>query len=227
VAARVVTYRREKWAIDSFAPYKSPGINGILLALLQEGWRILVPYLVKIFRACLVTGYIPAIWHQVKFVFIPTPSKNSYCGRTDFRLISLTLFLLKTMDRLVDRPLRDEILPLIPLHPNQHAYQVGKSVETALHQLVVWVKALDLRETALGVFLHIEGAFNNTSYTPCVLLFSNMGLTTPSYSGLELPCRAAWLQQLLVDLPRVLRYLAVVQQEMFCHHSYAALLLMI
>jgi len=60
---------------------------------------------------------------------------------------------------------RDEPLALVPLHPNQHAYQAGKSVETVLHQLVVWVeKALDQQETALGVFLDTEGAFNNTCY---------------------------------------------------------------
>ena len=65
----------------------------------------------------------------------------------------------------MDRFLRDEILALKPLHPNQHAYQAGKYVETALHQLVVWVeKALDQQEIALGIFLDIEGAFNNTSY---------------------------------------------------------------
>jgi hypothetical protein len=38
-------------------------------------------------------------------------------------------------------------------------------VETALHQLVVWVeKALDQQEIALGAFLDIEGAFNNNCY---------------------------------------------------------------
>ena len=41
------------------------------------------------------------------------------------------------MDRLVDRYLQDEALALMPLHPNQHAYQVGKSVEKKLHQFVV------------------------------------------------------------------------------------------
>jgi len=72
----------------------------------------------------------------------------------------------------VDRFLRDEILALQPLHPNQHAYQAGKSVETALHQLIVRVeKALDQQEIALGVFLDIEGAFDNTSYdTMCSAL---------------------------------------------------------
>jgi hypothetical protein len=65
----------------------------------------------------------------------------------------------------VDRFLRDEILLLKPLHPNQHAYQAGKSVEAALLQLVVWVeKALDEQEIALSVFLDIEGTFSNTSY---------------------------------------------------------------
>jgi len=86
VAVRVVNYRREKWAIDSFAPYKSPLMDGIFLALLQEGWRIFDPYMVKILLVCLVTGYIPAIWHQVKFVFIHKPNKNSYSGPRDLNL---------------------------------------------------------------------------------------------------------------------------------------------
>ena len=161
---RIITHRRVEWAIESFAPYKSPGMDGIFPALLQEGRGVLIPYLVKIFRACLVTGYVPVVWRHVKVVFIPKPGRSSYCGPRDFRPISLTSFLLKTMERLVDRFLRDEILALQPLHPNQHAYQAGKSVEMALHQLVVWVeKALD-QQIALGIFLDIEGAFDNTSY---------------------------------------------------------------
>jgi hypothetical protein len=44
------------------------------------------------------------------------------------------------MERLVDRYLKDVALALVPLHHNQHAYQAGKLVETAFHQLAVWVK---------------------------------------------------------------------------------------
>jgi hypothetical protein len=165
VAVKIVTQQRVEWPIDSFSLYKSPGTDGILLALLQEGREVLIPYLIRTFCACLATGYVPAVWRQVKVAFIPKPGRNSYCGPKDFRPIRLTPFLLKTMGRVVDRFLRDEILVHKPLHPNQHAYQAGKSVETALHQLVVWVeKALDHQEIALGVFLDIEGAFNNISY---------------------------------------------------------------
>jgi hypothetical protein len=110
VAAKVVTCRRVEWAIDSFAPYKSPGVDGIFPALLQQGREILIPYLIKIFRACLVTGYVPTVWRQVKVMFIPKPGRRSYCGPKDFRPISLTSFLLKILERLVDRFLRDEIL---------------------------------------------------------------------------------------------------------------------
>ena len=131
-------------------------MDGIFSTLLQEGREILIPYLAKMFCACLAMGYVPVIWRQVKLVFILKPD-SSYCGPKDFRPISLTYFLLKTMERLVDRFLRDEVLTLQPLHPNQHAYQAGKSVETALHQLVERVeKALDQQEIALGVFLDIE-----------------------------------------------------------------------
>ena len=74
-----------EWANDPFAPYKSPRMNGIIL-----GWRIGVPYLVKIFYACLAIGYVPVIWRQVKVVFIPNPGRNSYSGPRDFRPLSLT-----------------------------------------------------------------------------------------------------------------------------------------
>jgi hypothetical protein len=101
----------------------------------------------------------------VKPLFIPKPVRNSYSGPKDYRPTSLTSFLHKTMERLVDRYLRDEALALVPLHPNQHAYQAGKSVETALHQLILRVEnVLDQQETALGVFLDIEGAFRSTCY---------------------------------------------------------------
>jgi hypothetical protein len=85
--------------------------------------------------------------------------------------------LLKTTERLVDRYLRDETLAFKPLHPNQHAYQTGKSVDTALHQLVVRVeKALDQREIALGDFLNIEGAFNSTSYDSTCMALARHGV---------------------------------------------------
>jgi len=86
-------------AINSFAPYKSPGMEGIV-----------VSFLVRTFHACLATGYAPDIRCQVKVVFIPKPGRNSYTRPRDCKPISIILFLLKTMEGLVDRFLRDKTL---------------------------------------------------------------------------------------------------------------------
>ena len=89
MAARFITCGRVVWAIDSFAPYKSPGMDEIFPALLQEGLKVLIPYLVNIFRAYLATGYVPAIWLQVKVVFMPKPCRDS-CGGPKNSVLSVS-----------------------------------------------------------------------------------------------------------------------------------------
>jgi hypothetical protein len=127
----------------------------------------------------------------VKVVFIPKPGKATYGGPKDFRPISLTSFLFKTMERLVDRFIRDEMAGNSPLHLNQDAYQAGKSTETALHQLVVRVeKVLDQKQTALGIFLDIKGAFNNTSYDSISAALARHGVIHTIIDELGLPWKA-------------------------------------
>jgi len=94
------------------------------------------------------------------------------------------------MERLVDSHLRDEVPVLVPLHPNQQAYQARKSVETAVHRLVVRVeKVLDRQETALCVLLGIEGAFNNTCYDNMCDVLSDMGVIIAMCGGIWPPWR--------------------------------------
>jgi hypothetical protein len=69
------------------------------------------------------------------------------------------------MEKLVERHIRDDSLMKCPLHQNQHAYQAGKSTETALHNVVTRIEnAIEHRDIALGAFLDIEGAFDRTSF---------------------------------------------------------------
>jgi hypothetical protein len=89
VATKVVTYGRVACAIDSFATYKILGMDGIFPALLQDKREAVVPYLVRIFRACLATGYVPATWRKVKTVFKPKPGRDSFGGPEDYRPIGL------------------------------------------------------------------------------------------------------------------------------------------
>lgn len=69
-------------------------------------------------------------WREAKVVFIPKAGRGCHEGAKDFRPISLTSFLLKTLERLVDRFLKEGPLRDYPLEEGQHAYREGKSTES-------------------------------------------------------------------------------------------------
>lgn len=51
------------------------------------------------------------------------------------------------------------------IHPKQHAYQAGKSAESALHHMVSRIeKALNIGQLALGAFIDLIGAFSNMTF---------------------------------------------------------------
>jgi hypothetical protein len=105
--------------------------------------------------------FILIAWRQVKMTFIPKTGKPDYTEAKGYRPIFLSSFLLKTMEKLVDRHITDSALRIHPQHRNQHAYQIGKSTETALHNVVTCIDiAIEHKDIALGAFLDIEGIFD-------------------------------------------------------------------
>jgi hypothetical protein len=55
-------------------------------------------------------GFIPTTWRQVKVTFIPKPGKLDYTEAMAYRLTSFYFFLLKTMEKPVDRHIGDSAL---------------------------------------------------------------------------------------------------------------------
>lgn len=165
-AIEIGTEEQIKWAINSFKPFKSPGPDQIIPALLQAGLDALMPYLIRIFRSSIATGYIPSTWRRARVVFIPKVGGKDPTQAKSYRPISLTSFLLKTQEKLIDKWLRSTTLNLHPLHAYQHAFRAGRSTDTALYQLTEKIQnSLDHKEISLCAFLDIEGAFDNTSHT--------------------------------------------------------------
>jgi ribonuclease HI len=164
LARNIVTERRLMWAFRSMSPFKSPGEDKIFPALIQKGMQYLATPICYILRASLAIGYIPKIWQTARVAFVPKPGRLDYSEAKSFRPISLTSFLLKGLEKLVDRFLREGPLMRLPLHPRQHAFQAGKSTESALHQLVERLeRAVEHNQFALAIFFDIEGAFNNVT----------------------------------------------------------------
>ncbi|XP_075974068.1 uncharacterized protein LOC142975223 [Anticarsia gemmatalis] len=165
IANKIVTADRMAWAIKSFQPFKSAGLDMIFPALLQWQKDETIKHLLPIYRACIAFKYIPKLWRKAKVVFLPKPGKEDYTHAKAFRPISLTSFLLKTLERLVDIYLRDGVLKNNPLHPQQHAYRKGKSTESALHKVVHKIEsAFTNKASTLASFIDIEGAFDKTMH---------------------------------------------------------------
>jgi hypothetical protein len=61
-------------------------------------------------------GFIPTAWRQVKVTFIPKPGKLDYSEAKAYCPISPSFFLLKMMEKLVDRHIRDGALKQYPPH---------------------------------------------------------------------------------------------------------------
>lgn len=161
----IVNNERVKWAIESFLPYKSPGLDGVYPKLLQVLGVYITPVLTFIYGEALVIGYTLKSWQGVGVVFIPKPGKSDYTMPKSFRPISLTSFLVKCLERLVERHVRDIFTRNGREFVVQHAFQEGKSNESALHELTkVIEKTISDKEYALATFMDIEGAFDNVSF---------------------------------------------------------------
>lgn len=152
-----------RWTVHSFNPFKSAGMDEIFPALLQKAKDAVVPVLKIIFIKSHTLGHIPFKWRKVKLIFIPKAGKKPNYEAKSFRPISLSSFCLKTMERIIDRHIKETVLKDNPLHENQFAYQEGKSTEAALKKVTNAIKR-NLKNYVLGSFIDIAGAFDNTSY---------------------------------------------------------------
>ena len=148
-------------AAKRFDPYKGPGPDGIYPIMIQKALETpLRERYRNLFIASLRTGYIPRGWREGRGVFIPKPGKDSYMDKKSYRMITLSSFQLKWMERLVLWYLERNKQVQSKTNKRQFGFKPGVSCETALHQLVKRVeKALENQEYAVGVFLDIQNAF--------------------------------------------------------------------
>ena len=112
-------------------------------------------------------NYIPFKWREVKVIFISKAGKASHVNPNDFRPISLSSFILKTIERLLDMYIRQAINKSL-LSDSQHAYYKGKSTEIALHSIVSKIeKSLYYKEYTLIAFsIRLQSICGNL---PCMI----------------------------------------------------------
>lgn len=172
----IVTYHSLHWAVNTFGPYKSPGMDGIYPKMLQESVTIIGNTLIDILNFCLENTYVPKSWREIKVVFIPKAGKIQHNTVKDYRPISLSSFMLKTLERILDEFVRDNI-GVNHLSGSQHAYIKGRSVDSALHSVVHHIeRSLLFKDYTMGAFLDVEGAFNNIKSSAIQIALTQTGI---------------------------------------------------
>ena len=86
-------------------------------------------------------------------IFLPKPGKESYFEAKSFRMITLTSFQLKWLERLILYHINDDKNVQAKLSASQYGFRAGVSTETALHEFVRRVEQrLVRKKLALGIF---------------------------------------------------------------------------
>ena len=153
-------------AVSGFAVHKTPGPDEVYPECLRHLPEQMIDYLATLFRASVSLSYVPRAWKLARVVFIPKSGKADYGDPRSFRPITLTSFILKTLERLVQWQLEATELRLMPLHRNQFGFRKGLSTEHAISKTLSTLENLKRsKKPAIAIFLDIKGAFDNVSYT--------------------------------------------------------------
>ena len=160
-----ITEETVRAVFNSFGPDKIGGCDEIKPKALQNLPEIAIKRLTTLFKAIIEIGYTPKIWRESRVAFIPKQGKTDYTDARAWRPISLSTFLIKSIEKLVLWQLDELSLINDSLSKDQHAFRAGYSTESALSDFVDSVESSILRQQyALGVFLDIKGAFDNCKH---------------------------------------------------------------
>ena len=150
-------------ALRRFKPNKAPGPDGLKPIVFRHFPPNIIEALTLLFQVCIALGHTPSKWRDTRVIFLPKPGKKSYDIPKAYRPISLSNFLLKTLERLVVWKM-DADLEKKPLHTNQHGFTKGKCTESAISSTADYIEQfLFERQHCLGVFLDISSAFDSIS----------------------------------------------------------------
>lgn len=89
VGRQMITKDKLTWAVKNFDPYKSAGLDGIILAMLPNLLCSTSDMHVYIFPGSLTLGHI-SVWMEGKGAFIPKAGKSNRTSPKDFRPISFS-----------------------------------------------------------------------------------------------------------------------------------------
>ena len=173
-------------AINEFQPFKAPGPDELYPVLLQKGWNQLKRHYHVIFQTYLRHSYKLSAWKEGTGIFLPKRVKESYFEAKSLRMITLTSFQLKWLERLILYHINEDNKVQAKLSASQYGFRADVSTEPAMHKFVRSVEHCVVRKKpALGIFLDIAGAFDNVTFNSFVAVLRGIGMSKILTSWIE------------------------------------------
>ena len=160
--------------------------------MLREAAPAISESMTNLFNFSLQSGTLPVEWKSAHV--IPIFKKGQKDLVKNYRPISLTSLLVKTLERLIYNRIFGFIESNNLLSSHQYGFRPGYSCTSQLiHLFHEWVKALDKRLSTDVIFLDFEKAFDSVPHDCLLLKLERFGITGSLLSWLTiflLVCKA-------------------------------------
>ena len=118
--------------------------------------------LLEIFNDLWITGNVPKIWKEATVIAIPKPGKDN-ADPSNYRPISLTSCVCKTMERMINSRLVWYLESNNLISPFQSGFRYGRSTNDHLVRLETFIRDTFIKkEHLVAVFFDLEKAYDTT-----------------------------------------------------------------
>ena len=156
-------------------PSKACGPNLIPARRLKEGAEEISHSLSRIFQLSSCSGTLPQDWISAHIV--PVHKKNDKSNPSNYRPISLTSIVVKTLEKLVHRAVITALERQGLLSNYQHGFCARRSTVGLLSEAVHdWALALEQRNSVHSLFLDLAKAFDSVPHYHLLLRLDLLGI---------------------------------------------------
>ncbi|PFX24050.1 Nephrocystin-4 [Stylophora pistillata] len=154
---------------------KATGPDGLSARLLREAASVISDPLSKLFNMSLNRGKLPRDWKSANITPVYKNGGKEYVS--NYRPISLTSLVVKTLEKLVTRHIMAHLEDHDLLSPHQYGFRAGFSCTSQLIRLFhSWASALDKNKTSDVVFLDFEKAFDSVPHKHLISKLGRYGI---------------------------------------------------
>lgn len=152
-----------KKLLSELHPGKAAGPDGLHPMLLSKAADVLAHPFTLLFRTSLKEGKIPEDWRKAKVC--PIFKKGSKLVANNYRPVSLTSIVCKTMEKLVREQLVKHLENNNLVNDNQHGFVQGRSCTTQLLDVMdAWTKIIDDGGAVDIIYMDFQKAFDSVPH---------------------------------------------------------------